>query len=694
MTHEALLEIGTEEIPAKLAPEIHHKLEKKTKEIMSEYRIPVEKTEVYGAPRRLAILLKGIGEYQKKKVEEIKGPPENIAYNDEGKPTKALEGFARNQNIEIDELEIRDTENGRYIFAVIEREKKKVIDLLSHVFPEIIKNLNFSKAMRWGTQKMAFIRPIHWICALYDKQTINFTITGVSAGHYSRGHRFLSPQKVEISSPAEYISILRKNYVLVDQEERLKVIKQGIQEIEEKKCVNVEMDSDLLKEVLHLVEYPTPFYGQFDKKYLSLPDPVLVTTTREHQRYFTLRGEDNNLKPGFIGVRDGSEEYLETVIQGNEKVLKARFDDAEFYFEKDLEISSQERIEKLKGLVFREELGTMYDKIERLEKFSRVIGQELGYTQENITKVCRTARLAKSDLVSHMVREFPELQGIMGRVYAQKEGEPEEICQAIEEHHRPEYTADKLPEGKIGQMLSLVDKLDTLCGCFAVGLEPTGSEDPYGLRRAAIGIIRLLEELQVNIPATELANKALGFYNNISLTDNKKSESVKSITSFLEDRLRYRLENKEEFRYDIIEAGLKGKSTGIPEIISRIKTLAQKSDDQEFDKLVTAFNRVESIARDSVNKNQINFDLFLEKEEENLYNIYWQVAESVNNMSEIDYNQLYQELIKLVEPIHNFFESVRVMSDDEKIKQNRLSLLSAILDKMLIMGDFSCIVNE
>ena len=478
MSHKALLEIGTEEIPAKLAPEIHDDLLDTAREIMKENRIPAGEINVMGAPRRLVLIFSNIGARQEKEVEEIKGPPENIAYDDNGEPTEALKGFMSNKGLSSQQLEIRETDRGRYLYAVIEREKKSVFELLPEVFADIIKGLNFSQSMHWGKEEFEFVRPIHWICALFDDRVVNFSIANIDSDNKTRGHRFLAPEPLIVESVDKYIDLLKKNFVLVDPRARKRKIKEGISRLEEKYQVAADLKSDLLQEVIHLVEYPTPFYGEFAPRYLDLPEPVLVTPTREHQRYFPVRDSKGALASGFIGVRDGSEQSLETVVEGNEKVLKARFDDAEFYYDQDLEVSNEARIEMLKGLLFREELGSMYDKIVRLEKIVSFVAEKMEYPPSQRESISRAAYLSKSDLVSDMVREFPELQGTMGGIYAREEGEPAEIYKAVAEHYHPEYAGDRLPETGEGKILALADKLDNLCGCFAAGLQPTGSEDP------------------------------------------------------------------------------------------------------------------------------------------------------------------------------------------------------------------------
>ena len=688
--HNALLEIGTEEIPARLAPGLHKNLRETAERVLKDYRINIEEIIVVGAPRRLALLLEGISEYQEKMVEEIKGPPENISYDEEGNPTGALKGFMRNKDLTEDQLDIRETDNGNYIFAVIDREKKQVRKLLPDVFYKIIEELPLPAAMRWGSRETEFIRPIHWLCALCDDQVVDFEYAGQRAAELSYGHRFLSPQKIEIQKPEDYMKLLKEHFVIVAPGERKRIIKEGIKKIEAEHQIKAQVEDDLLTEVVHLVEYPTPFLGSFAEKYLKLPEPVLVTPTREHQKYFPVFDQDDELYAGFIGVRDGSRKYLEQVIRGNEKVLKARFDDAEFYFEKDLQLTNRERIEELKNLVFREELGDMYSKVERIKEIAVSLGKKKGLDGGSIQAVGRAAELCKTDLVSKMVREFPELQGLMGAIYARKEKETETVCRAIKEHYRPEFAGDELPETVEGKILSLADKLDTLCGCFAVGLIPTGSEDPYGLRRAANGIVRLLNSLDINISVRELTQKTISGYQQLGFEENIFLE----IDNFLKERIEYRLETNKNISSDLIKAGLKGNIQGLPQIMKLIEFLDEVSSKQAFSELVTVYNRIESIVDGFDGKNTINSELFLEKEEQNLYNIYWQVAQLAAKGEDYDFEELYQQLCELITPVHNFFEAVKIMVDNPQIRKNRLCLLQNILEELSKLGQLSAVVSD
>ena len=692
LNHKAILEIGTEEIPAKKVAGIHHNLKTLAEELMDENRISVKEINVIGAPRRLTLIFDQISEYQDDLVEEIKGPPYNIAFDDEGNPTKAAVGFAGNNNIEVDDLEIRDTDNGKYMFAIIERKNQATVELLPEIFSQIITDLDFPVTMRWGDKDLEFIRPIHWICSMFDEKVIEFEVEGIKSGAVTRGHRFLSDGEIKINSAADYIDQLRQEYVIVDPQERKEKILSGIKSIEQNNQGHVETDPELMEEVIHLVEYPTPFCGEFEKRYLKLPEPVLVTPTKEHQRYFPVRNHKDELISKFVGVRDGGENHLETVTEGNEKVLRARFADAEFYYEKDLEISMETRINKLQGIVFREELGTMYDKVNRIKKIVSWLGNKIDLPCEKIADTERAAYLSKADLVSHMVREFPELQGIMGKVYAKREGENQQVCRAISEHYRPKFSEDDLPSSTEARLISIADKFDTLVGCFGIGLIPTGSEDPYGLRRSAIGIIRIIEDSNIDIKLTQMCGFVIDLFSNLT----RPEENVKNeVVNFLLERLDSSLNNR-GISYDVIQSSIKGLPANVPQIVSCSELITDIKNEKMFIELVTAYNRVQSIIKSSDNKqNQINSELLLESEEKNLYNTYLEVSKKLDNINKrSDFRKIYQILKSLIDPVHNFFENVIVMADREEIKQNRLNLLNSILEQMSLLGELSEIVVE
>ncbi|MFW5999529.1 MAG: glycine--tRNA ligase subunit beta [Halanaerobiaceae bacterium] len=695
MADTAVLEIGTEELPAKKVPGILTNLRKVTEKKLEKNRLNCENIRVMAAPRRLAVLLEELEEYQDDLVEEIRGPARNIAFDEEGKPTKAAEGFARGQGVEVDDLQARETGNGEYMFAVVEHEKKPAYEVLPDIFREMIKDLKLPVTMRWGDYDMDFIRPIHWVLALHNSRTLGFELGPVTSGNTSYGHRFLGSGEFVIESASEYIDKLRENYVLVDPEEREEKIKAGIAGIEKRFSASADLDADLMQEVLYLVEYPTPLAGEFDEKYLQLPEPVLVTPLKEHQRYFPLRGEKGDLLPVFVAVRDGGEEYLDKVREGNEKVIEARLADARFYYRRDQEKTMEERIEGLKGLVFREELGTMYNKIMRVKSFCAYLATEISLPEVKKDNLLRAAHLAKADLASEMVREFSELQGIIGSEYAAEAGEKREICLAIEEHYYPRYAGDRLPETEIARLLALADKLDTLVGCFGIGLIPSGSEDPYGLRRFAMGVVRILKAGEYNLEISQLCQQVYSSYRDTGCElERDVRKTIEELEEFLLGRVEYFLREEQNIEHDVVAAVVGGLPGNVSLLFNSARSCAKIRKSGSFEEMVTAFNRVESITGER-EEAEVDQSLFREEVEKELYSASLTVEENILEFgSDYDYSHNFNVLLELVDPVHEFFENVRVMAEDDLVRENRLNLLRRVLGLMSLLGDLTEIKLE
>ncbi|MGM0445460.1 MAG: glycine--tRNA ligase subunit beta [Bacillota bacterium] len=688
MNNKSILEIGTEEIPAKLVYEIYSNFEQKTEELLDEYRISFDNIDVFGAPRRIAVKITGLSEYQNKQVNEIKGPPKNIAFDDKDKPTKAALGFAKGQGVEISDLIEKDTERGIYLYAVIEKDRENTKEVLSTIYKRLIKEVNLPITMRWSDHDLRFIRPIHWLLALYNDQKIEFTLEHLKVSNITYGHRFLSNRKFIIKTVDDYKKVLKKGNVIADPEQRKEIILEEINTIILEKNLNFKNDQDLLREVTHLVENPSPFIASFDEKYLKLPEPVIVTPLKEHQKYFPLWNKDGSLSNKFVVVKEGGKEYIDNVRDGNEKVLRARLEDADFYYKRDLNCSIDSFFEDLKGLVLREELGSMYDKSKRNMKLSKKIAKQLDFGEKEIEMAEKAAKYAKVDLVSQMVREFPELQGIMGSIYAKKEGYNQKICDAIKEHYLPDSADSKLPKSKLSKVVSLSDKIDTLTGFFGINLIPTGSQDPYGLRRAAIGIYRLIEDLNFELEVEKLFQLSLDVYRDSNQDLKIDNEVINNIREFMLDRIQYIFKDK-GYDIDIIRTVVYGLPLSIPLIKKTLQLLDDVKDNESFNEFLTAYNRVDSIIKD-VKTADIDEELFEKKEEKELYEQYKKIYKEVN--SHIDNNDLekaYDSLIKIIEPVHDFFEEVKVMAEDPKIKNNRLSLLKNIQVLMKSLGDFS-----
>ena len=685
MNKDLLLEIGTEEIPARFMPGILAQIELAAKNKFAELRIDYKTIKTMGTPRRIALIIEDVSEKQADISAENKGPSVKVAFDDDGNPTKAGAGFARGQKVDVKDLVVKDG----YVYAMVHEAGKEVAVLLKTVLPELINGLNFPKNMRWADLDMKFVRPIKWIVALFGKEVIDFTIAEVQTGQQSRGHRFLSHGDVLISSPKEYVDILKNNFVIVDQTVRETMIRKQIEELAASKGGKAEITEDLLEEVVYLVEYPTALCGNFEEKYLKLPPETVITPMREHQRYFPVISPEGKLLPMFITVRNGGQEHLEIVQHGNERVLRARLADAQFFFEEDCKINLIDRLEKLKTVVFQEGLGSIYDKAMRLAKIAAFLVKELQVTNVIASDVERAAHLAKTDLVTGMVCEFTELQGIMGREYALLNGENNAVATAIYEHYLPRFAGDELPQSVIGKLISIADKMDNIVATFSRGLVPTGSQDPYALRRQALGIVNILIDAKYNISLRKLTNVVLEL---LQITDSNK---CKSVLSDVEEFFCLRIKNvlaDEKIRYDIVEAAI---SVGVDDIYAvylKAKAVASQIDRPEMAKAIQAFVRVGNLAK-KAESSEINPSLFTANEEQELYKAYVSTASAVESLVVgQDYVGAIDAMIDLTELIDSFFDGVMVMDKDEAIKNNRLALLRAITAMAKKIADFAKIV--
>ncbi len=690
-TQDFLLEIGTEEIPAKFMNPALNQLKALSKKIFDDKRISYGSIESYGTPRRLVLYVKDLAEEQKELVEEVKGPSKKVAFNDAGEPTKAVLGFARGQGVDVKDLTVKEVGNVEYVFALKREIGDRTIKILGTLATEIIRGLNFPKPMRWGHKEMRFARPIRWLLALFGEEIVNLELEGLTSDKFTSGHRFLSKGKIEINKPSEYLGKLKEGFVIVDQKERKDLIWQQIQKLSAAEKGIVKEDEELLEEVTYLLEYPTALCGKFKEEYLSLPKEVLVTPMREHQRYFPVLNETGELLNKFITVRNGTADYIEIVKEGNEKVLSARLADAEFFYNEDLKVSLETNVEKLKKIVFQESLGTSYEKVERVIALTDYLGSKLEVPQELLEDAKRTALLAKADLVSNMVYEFPELQGIMGQEYALKAGEKETIAEGIFEHYLPRFAGDDLPQGMIGTLVSIADKMDTIVGCFAVGIQPTGSQDPYALRRQALGVSHIIINKALALSLEELIAEA---YSSLSEKVNAKlslEETKSQVGEFFVQRVKNILSDK-GFKYDELDAVLAVGCDNLTETLKRADALLEFRQAPEFDKLLTAYNRVNNLAQKATTMT-INVELFENEAEKKLYSQLEQVVtETKEAQLKGDYTQVLKGVAKLQPQIDIFFESVMVMVENEEVKNNRLALLKQISMLTTAVADLTKIV--
>ncbi len=669
MAKDLLFEIGTEEMPANFMNKVRIDYKELAEDIFANNRLDFKECQVYSSPRRLTLYIKDLVEQQRDKKEVVRGPAEAIAFDEEGKPTKAALGFARGQGLEVNDLEIKDD----YLYAEKTEKGKKSVEILNSLLPELLKKINFPKSMRWGNYDLRFIRPIRWLTALYGEDLIKFSAAGVETGKFSCGHRFLTEESIKIDRAEAYFSSLKEGYVIVDQERRKEMILNQIDELSPK-TGQVLFDEELLTEVVELVEYPTAFYGEFDSKYLQLPDDVLITSMIEHQRYFPVLDDKKSLLPYFIAVRDGDDSFIDEVKHGNEMVLKARLADARFFYDEDLKLTVEERQEKLKEIVYQEKLGSIFDKVNRMRKLAAEIASGLGLNEEEIDIIDRAAELSKNDLVTEMVNEFPKLQGAMGREYALLNGEKEEVARAIFEQYLPRYAGDSLPATIYGQVVSITDKIDNISSHFSLGLIPTGSQDPFALRRQAAGIVSIIQENNLKINLSELINWSL------KVLDVEDEDIEEQIKEFVLQRLDKSLDET-GIRYDIINAVIKADDEDINDIFSRGKAVMElrKDNPDLFVDLVRGLVRAKNLADQSDVGPELSSEYLQEEAEKELYRSFTDIKDEIDNLfHEKAYLEGLKKLVELKEPVDNFLDNVIVMVDDNKVKNNRLALLDQI----------------
>ncbi len=678
-----LLEIGTEEIPAHAMPGILDQLKSSAEAIFKDNRIAIGAIKTLGTPRRLALIVENVAERQADVSEERRGPSTKIAFDAAGKPSKAAIGFARGQKVSPDDLITRDG----YIYAVIHQTGAATDELLKIMLPKIICGLNFPNNMRWGDLDFKFIRPIRWLVALLDDAIIPFEVANVKSGRISRGHRFLSDGDFSIDKAADYVSACEKNFVIVDQDQRRVMITAEIEAVAKEHGGRAEITDDLLEEVLYLVEYPTALAGAIEQKYLELPAEAVITPMRDHQRYFPVKSFDGALMPLFITVRNGGREYLDIVQHGNERVLRARLEDAKFFFEEDRKKSLEEHREKLKTVVFQEGLGSVYEKTQRLEKLSAKIATMIRADDADRAHALRAARLSKADLVTGMVTEFTELQGVMGREYAKLDGEPIEVAIAIDEHYMPRFAGDAQPQSTPGRILSLADKIDNLVATFSRGLIPTGSQDPFALRRQALGIVNMLVEAHQSISISELVDEAMDL---LGINDDDRREKMQSdIADFMKLRLKNILSS--DIRYDVIDAVLEDVDD-IYAVTLRARAVESFLNTPDSARIIQSFVRAGNIAKKSLAMS-IDEKLLSADAEVVLYKAFNAIkVVAVELIAKRDYVGALEALRKLAQPIDAFFDAVMVMAEDERVRTNRLGLLKSIDELVRGVADFAKIV--
>ena len=677
MSKDVLLEIGTEEIPAHYMPSILSQVKQLAAEKFAEANIAYEEIRTVGTPRRVALLMKGVAEKQADISSKRKGPSAKIAFGADGKPTPAAMGFARGQKIAVEDLVVEDG----YVYAYVTSVGAETAGLLSQILPSIITSLSFPKSMHWGSLDFRFVRPIRWIVALFGQDVVPFELAGVASGRVSRGHRVLGTGDFEISSMADYESTAREHFIIVDPEERRKMIVTGMEELAEKKGGTIIMDDDLLEEVVYLVEYPTALCGEFDEEFLKLPEAAIITPMKDHQRYFPMRDADGKLMNLFLTVRNGDDYHLETVQHGNERVLRARLDDAKFFFEEDKKQPLAAYVEKLKKIVFQDGLGTLYDKALRLQQITVFLNQklDLGLSDDALK---RASLLAKADLATQMVMEFTELQGVMGKEYALVDGEDPDVAEAITEQYQPRFAGDVLPQTAMGKVLGLADKFDTITGMFSRGFIPTGSQDPFALRRQTIGILNILMDSQWNLNCHEVFAFILGL---LGVEQDKQMEVMAQLNDYFVLRLKNIFQDK-GVDYHIIDCVLSDDTLNASKAAKRAQALVDADMMAKTD-LLQAFTRVANMVK-KAEVTVVDTALFETEEEKALYAACQAMEAALPEKYAVyDYAGAAEILSQGIAAINNFLDNVLVMHENPAVKENRIHLLTLTYSLIAPIGD-------
>jgi glycyl-tRNA synthetase beta chain len=678
---EVLLEIGMEEIPARFLKNALTSMEKYIETEFKSKRIKFESVTTFGTPRRLIINIKGVSSSQEDLSETNVGPAKKVAYNEAGELSKAALGFAKSQGVDVNDLKMISTDKGEYIAVSKFIKGVEVKKLLPDILKNLITTMSFPKSMKWGTNKMRFARPIKWILALADRELIEFEIEGLKTELKSCGHRFFGKQTFKVESISDYFEKVKENYVIVDIEERRERIKALIAAKCTKTGEEVLVEDELLDEVTNLVEYPYPVVGTFNSEFLEVPQEVLIITMQVHQRYFPVLDSNGKLMPKFVIIRNGIE-HSENVKTGNEKVISARLSDARFFFYEDLKKSPDKLVEGLKDVVFQKDIGTIYGKVERNKKLAAKMCEYLdidGISKEN---VLRTVHLAKFDLLTNMIseKEYTKLQGFMGMVYAEKAGENKEVAKGIFEHYLPRFQGDILPESNEGVIASITDKLDTVVGCFGVGLIPSGSQDPYALRRAALGIVNIILNSKLQLSTLQIVRDSIELYEAEGRLKRTKEEIEKDVMEFIKARVINVLIEKGH-RKDVVEAVVAAGFENIAETSVKVELLEKMSSSDEFKKLVTLVKRVRNISKD-FSEGEVIESLLKESAEKELYSFYKELSlKNEGFISEKKYGQLFETILSGTSIINSFFDNIMVMDKDESVKTNRVSLLKK-LDKV------------
>ena len=687
MPAELLLEIGTEEIPSGYLEKGLKALEQLAVENLKNNRINLGTgLNALGTPRRLTLMGEAVAEKQKEIVQEVTGPPKRAALDDKGNFTKAALGFAKKQGVSVDALQWMETPKGEYLYVKRKIPGSPTLEVLSELLPKIIGEIPWPKSMRWGQVGFPFVRPVHWVLALFNGEVIPFEVAGVRSGNRTRGHRFMSPLPLEIKGIQDYKEKLIAASVVLDQREREKRVEETTHAAAATASGIPMKDPDLVSTVANLVEYPSAVCGSFDDGFLQIPAPVLITAMKEHQKYFALVDEEGRLLPNFVAVNNTIPKDESVVRRGHERVIRARLADADFFFKEDRKKRLEDRVDDLKGVIYQADLGTSFAKVQRFTRLAEFLAERVAPQTSQEVKLA--ARLCKCDLVTEMVMEFPSLQGVMGREYARLDGHPKEVCLAIHEHYLPMRSGDEPPDSLVGSIVGVADRMDTITGCFAVQLEPTGAADPFALRRHALAIIRIIEKMTWRISLQELVSKSISI-----LGEAVEFDDVQVSTKVM-DFFRERYKNMmlgAGYKSDLVEAVL---STGFDDIhelrfkIDQLKTFM--TEYSAFESLVLTSKRITNILKKQIETKDVDPALFKEPSEIKLWESYGKLKDEVLQlMKNKKYHEALNLMVRLMKPVNDLFDDVEILTKDHQLKENRVGMLQTLASLFQHFADFS-----
>lgn len=684
MQHELIFEIGTEEIPAGYIPPAIEQLKKNLATMLTGLGLGWEGIHAMATPRRLAVFIDKLGDQQPDRREEVLGPPKKAGFDASGAPTKAAIGFAKSRGVGVDAITIAQTPKGEYLMVAVEEKGRRTKDLLADLLPDLIRSLSFPKSMRWGSGQLQFARPLQWLLAIYGGELVSFQVDSLVSGNTTRGHRFMSPGTQVVSSSGHYQELLRENHVLVDPEQRKAAVRQEIARAATEAGGQILPDEELVETVSNLVEKPFAICGSFDKHFLELPQEVLITSMREHQKYFAITDSQGKLLPFFVAVNNTSVQDKKMAAEGHQRVIRARLEDALFFFKADKNRTLADRVADLSGVIFQAKLGTIHEKTERITTLAGHLAEALAPAQTVFAK--RAAFLAKADLLTSMVNEFPSLQGVIGKDYALLAGEPAEVALAIQEHYMPLRAGEALPTGIAGALVGMADRLDTIAGCFGIGQIPTGTADPFGLRRQALGLLHIITRQQFSLSLPHFVEQALDLYGK-KLTEEKKT-ALGNIMEFIKGRFVNDL-TAQGIPAETVEAVTSVTFEDVVDCRHRIDALVAIGRQESFALLAGSFKRVKNIIKDNADA-AIDPALLAEESERNLHTALTGVREEIEPLLQRrDYEEAMAVILKMKDPVDIFFDKVMVMAEDEKVRRNRLALLTAISHLFMRIGDFS-----